>query len=255
MSILRAENLEIEIAGKCVCSDLDLNITTQQCWGLLGQNGVGKTTLLHTLAGLYKQRQGKIFFLDKDLSEWHRRDLAKKMAVLIQDTSDSFPATVLETALIGRHPHVPLWRFESSEDYAIANHALELVAMSELSQRDISTLSGGERQRLALATVLTQQPQLFILDEPTNHLDLHYQINLLQVLRDKMVERAGSIIMSLHDINLAARFCDHLILLFGDGEVALGPVEDMLQEEYLHRLYRHCIVKIETPAGRAFLPG
>ena len=255
MTILNTENLAIEIAGKPVCTDLNLSVCSDQCWGLLGQNGVGKTTLLHTLAGLHKQRRGEIIFLEKNLREWQRRELAKKMAVLIQESADSFPATVLETALIGRHPHIPLWRFESGDDYAIANQALELVAMNELKQRDISTLSGGERQRLALATVLTQQPQLFILDEPTNHLDLHYQISLLQILRDNIHDRKGSIIMSLHDINLASRFCDHLILLFGNGEVALGPVDQMLQEEYLHRLYHHCIVKIETAAGRAFLPG
>src|SRR5690606_11717610 len=127
-----------------------------------------------------------------------------------------FPSTVFETALIGRHPHLAAWQMETESDFAIARQSLNKTDMAHLAEQDVNTLSGGERQRLSLATLLTQQPQIYLLDEPTNHLDLHYQISLLQTLTDSVASTESGLIMTLHDVNLAARFCDKLILFFGD---------------------------------------
>ncbi len=255
MSLLCCSRLTLNIGGKSVCRNLSLAFEPGQCWGILGQNGVGKTTLLHTLANLHTAEKGVITLQGKDVACWPRRQFAQTLGVLIQDNHDSFPATVLETALIGRHPYTPAWRMETDDDVAQAMEALQAVALEGLAERQVNTLSGGERQRLALASILTQAPRVMLLDEPTNHLDLHFQISLLDKFTQRTRDAEGLLIMTLHDINLAARFCDHLILLLGDGEVVYGTTDEMLCEDYLHRLYRHCIVQIEQNGRRAFLPG
>lgn len=255
MTLLSCVNLGIAIGGKTVCQNLDITFEPGQCWGILGQNGVGKTTLLHTLANLRTAEKGMVKLHDKAVNDWPRRKLAQTLGVLIQDNHDPFPATVLETALVGRHPYTPAWRMETAEDIALAKSALQAVALESLADRQVDTLSGGERQRLALAGILTQAPQVLLLDEPTNHLDLHFQVSLLELFTQTVRDQRTLLLMTLHDINLAARFCDHLILLLGDGEVAYGTTDEMLSEEYLHRLYKHCIVEIESDRGRAFLPG
>ncbi len=255
MSLLSCTDLAIAIGGKRVCQNFSLSFESGQCWGILGQNGVGKTTLLHTLANLRSPDGGIVKLQDKPASDWPRHKFAQTVGVLIQDNHDAFPATVLETTLIGRHPYTPAWRMETDEDVALAKAALQAVALDGMADRQVDTLSGGERQRLALAGILTQSPQAMLLDEPTNHLDLHFQISLLNLFTQQVRDTQGLLVMTLHDINLAARFCDHLILLLGDGEIVCGTTGDMLCEDYLHRLYRHCIVEIESDKGRAFLPG
>jgi iron complex transport system ATP-binding protein len=129
------------------------------------------------------------------------------------------------------------------------------VELDGLEQRQVSTLSGGERRRLALATLFTQNPQLFLLDEPTNHLDPHHQIELLSLLGQQVTNNDRASLMILHDINLATRFCDHLLLLFGEGETLYGPSNEVLNTDTLSRLYGHPVISVEGPNGPAFLPG
>jgi iron complex transport system ATP-binding protein len=254
VSALECHNLTVSIAGKQVCQRLSLRIEPGQCWGVLGQNGVGKTTLMHTFANLHEPVGGHVSVFDKPVQSWPRRKLAQNLGIVIQDNRDAFPATVLETALIGRHPYTPAWRMESAEDLALAKAALRAVELEALAERDVNTLSGGERQRLALAAVLTQSPRLFLLDEPTNHLDLHYQVSMLNLFTGRAREQQAAVLMAVHDINLAARFCDHLILLMGEGEVIHGKTDEILTEAYLSRLYHHPIEKITSHNGTAFLP-
>ncbi len=243
-TLLSAEALDISIAGKQICRSLNLKIKAGERWAILGKNGVGKTTLLHTLAHLRNADSGRIKLLDNPVENWPRKKFAQKIGVLLQDVNDPFPSTVFETALIGRHPHLSVWQSETDNDYRIAREALQATDMDQLAERDVNTLSGGERQRLALATVLTQMPQIYLLDEPTNHLDLHYQISLLQILVDIVVNSESALIMTLHDINLATRFCDHLILLFGDGDACFGQVETMLNTDVLNKLYGHQFTRL-----------
>ena len=254
--LLETRNLDVTIAGKQVCRGLGLIIEAGQCWGLLGGNGVGKTTLLHTLAGLRTPTHGTVLLEGKPLSGLSRREVACRVGVLFQAAEDAFPATVLETALIGRHPHLERWRWETPQDLTLARSALHRVGLDGMEGRMITTLSGGERQRLALATVLTQNPVLYLLDEPANHLDLHHQITLLELLTRPARENGTALVMVLHDVNLAARFCDHLLLLFGAGETLQGPTDQVLNETHLQRLYGHPIATVSGPDGRrAYLPG
>ncbi|MEJ2688162.1 MAG: ABC transporter ATP-binding protein, partial [Gammaproteobacteria bacterium] len=176
MTLLATRELAVRIADVRVCSGLDLTVEAGQCWCVLGRNGVGKTTLLHALAGLGNPAAGAVYMDGIPLHEVPAAARARHLGLLLQDHSDPFPATVLDTVLIGRHPHLGLWRWEGPEDYRRARRALEAMGLAGFEQREIHTLSGGERRRVGLATLLTQDPAVYLLDEPTNHLDLHHQI-------------------------------------------------------------------------------
>ncbi len=253
--LLEARGLTVEIGGKQVCTNLHLEIHASQRWALLGINGVGKTTLLHTLAGLRAPAAGQILLNGQAIDKLPRRQVARQLGLLLQEEGDAFPGTVLETALSGRHPHLGRWQWESAEDIALAERALAQVGLAGLASRQLGTLSGGERRRLSLATLLCQQPQLFLLDEPTNHLDPHQQITLLELLAAQTREETRGLLMILHDINLASRFCDRALLLFGDGETLHGPGEQVLTAEHIARLYGHPVVTLDGPHGPVYLPG
>ncbi len=254
MSLLEADGLSLSIGGKQVCKALEFSIESGQCWAMLGRNGVGKTTLLHTLAQLRPTYSGKITLNGIKSDQLSKHDIAQQLGVLFQQQEDAFPATVLETTLIGRHPYLKAWQWESAHDHDIALTALKQVKLDHLLERQVSTLSGGERQRLALATLLTQQPKLLLLDEPTNHLDLHQQIHVLEQLKTWADQQQRALLMTLHDINLAWRFCSHALMLFGHGEVVCGTIDGVLTEQNLERLYLHPIQKVAGKWGQAYLP-
>ena len=253
--LLETRGLDVRIGGKEVCRGLDLAIRPGDCVALLGANGVGKTTLLHTLAGLRPAAAGEVLLDGAPLASLPRRRVAQRLGLLMQQPEDSLPATVLETALIGRHPHLDFWRWESHGDVAIARRALKSVGLEGLEQRAQTSLSGGERRRLDLATVLVQDPATFLLDEPAGQLDLHHQLALLGQLQRLAAQEGRALFMSLHDINLAARFCNRILMLFGDGSSAHGESAEMLQPETLSRLYRVPVRVLPWEGGKAYLPG
>jgi len=236
MATLSTQKLQIDIPDRPDGSPLGLEIKAGELWGVLGPNGAGKTTLLHTLAGLRAPRHGRVMLDGEDIRQLNRRRVARTVAVVFQDHQDSFPASVLETALVGRHPHLSPWDLDTAEDMAIARKALHRLELAGMESRVISTLSGGERQRLAIATALTQQPDIWLADEPTNHLDLHHQVAIMRLLREQA--RSGrAVFMCLHDLNIAARWCDKLLLLQPDGQACWGRAAEMLVPDALERLY------------------
>ena len=251
--LLSSSSLQVDIGGTEVCRDLDLHIEAGQRWALLGRNGIGKTTLLHTLAGLRQAQGGEIRLQGEELNRLSPRQIARRRGLLLQQQEDNFPSTVLETVLAGRHPYLKAWQWESESDMEMARAAIRRVGLAEMEGRAVQTLSGGERQRLALATLFCQNPPLLLLDEPTNHLDIQHQIALLDDL-NQASENGKALLMTLHDINLACRYCDHALLLFGDGESLLGPFDEIVTAASLERLYLHPLLEIATPRGRAFLP-
>jgi iron complex transport system ATP-binding protein len=255
MSLLETQSLTVSIADKPICNELNVTMQRGECWGILGGNGAGKTTLLHTFAGLRVADKGQINFADKLLKHWPRKLLSQKLGLLLQDSNDIFPSTVLETVMIGRHPHLKFWEIESQSDFDIARQALVEVSLVDAQDRQVSTLSGGERRRLAIATLLVQNPELFLLDEPTNHLDMRYQITLLEMLIRKANEQDGCLCMVLHDANLARRYCTHIMLMISPDDIVTGPADDILNEDNLGRLYQFPIKSVETESGRIFLPG
>lgn len=253
-ALLETKNLSTRIAGNWVCRDLNLSVARGSRWGVLGMNGAGKTTLLHTLAGLRPAVSGEVWLEGVPLAQLSRRLRAQRCGLMLQDSDDAFPATVWETVLLGRHPHLRAWAWESAQDERMAREALTAVALSGFEGRDTISLSGGERRRLALATLLAQDPALLLLDEPANHLDMHHQVSLLELLSRQVAQGAKALIMVLHDVNLAARFCDSVLMLFGDGETLHGPVREVMTAENLQRVYQHKITSVDTADGRFFYP-
>ncbi|SDG10005.1 iron complex transport system ATP-binding protein [Onishia taeanensis] len=250
---LEARELVIDIPGRPAGRPLYLRIAPGERWGVLGPNGAGKTTLLHTLAGLRAPRSGEVRLGGKPLSRLTRRALARRLGIVFQTHHDDFPATVRETALIGRHPFIVPWQQEGPEDLARAEAALERLDLSHLADRELSTLSGGERQRVSLATLLTQAPQLWLADEPTNHLDLHHQVAVMELLAEQAARGCG-VVMCLHDLNLAARWCSHLLLLYPGGEVCWGEADSMLVPSALEGLYGQALTTAMVDGAPVFVP-
>ena len=253
MSVLATRDLIIDVPGREGGTPLNITIEPGQVWGVLGPNGAGKTTLLHTLAGLQAPRSGSVQLNDSALGQLRRRHVAQRLGLVFQDRQDGFPATVLETALIGRHPYLSPWQMEGAEDYARAEAALERLDVAHLRDRLVSTLSGGERQRVAIATVLTQAPNVWLADEPTNHLDLHHQSAVMALMADQAAQ-GQAVIMCLHDLNLAARWCDHVLLLYPNGEACWGPRDSMLVPSALESLYRQKLAVVEVDGAPVFVP-
>ncbi|MCB1961166.1 MAG: ABC transporter ATP-binding protein [Rhodocyclaceae bacterium] len=243
--LLEAEALGVTVAGREICRDVSVRLQPGERLVVLGANGAGKTTLLHTLAGLREARRGEVRVRDRALAQWSEAELARVRGVLPQRQPDWFSATVMETALVGRHPHLGRWAWESADDVRIAGAALARLGLAHMAGRNILSLSGGERQRLAIASLLAQQPALYLLDEPLSHLDLQYQVAVLDHFSALARDGAG-VVMVLHDLNLAARFADQVILLDGRGGVVAGPADAVLQADVLsdafgHPLRRHVI--------------
>lgn len=254
MSLLSVENLNITIANKEVCSSLNLSFEAGQVWGLLGRNGIGKTTLLHTLCHLRAEYSGQIKIKNRELKELKRKEIAQTMGIQLQQSEDPFPSSVLETVLTGRHPYISNWQWEDQSDIDKAMAALDIVDMTDLSDRSINNLSGGERQRASLATIITQNPEIFLLDEPNSHLDLNYQIKLLKYFTHYAKTHNHLLIMSLHDINLAARFCSHLLMLTGDGKFISGTTEKILNQKNLSDTFKHPIREVTDSGQKIYIP-
>lgn len=250
---ITTEQLTVRIADKIICQQLSLTINKGECWAILGQNGCGKTTLLHTLAGLHQPDNGQVLLENTPLHELSPRKVAQRCGLLLQDYQDIFPSTVMQSVLIGRHPHLSAWQWESQQDMDIARSALSDVELADTGQRDIQTLSGGERRRVAIATLLTQRPDIFLLDEPVNHLDIRHQHQLLKLFSEKAKKENKTVIMVLHDVNLAARYCDHALLMYGDNRIESGTKEEILKEDKLSALYGYPIKQIENE-NLAFMP-
>jgi iron complex transport system ATP-binding protein len=235
-SMLSCSGLCVSVPGRQLVRNLQLTLTGGVFLAVLGQNGAGKSLTLHTLAGLRAAQSGYVELSGRPMNEMTRKEIAQQLALLPQTSDDVFPASVFDTALSGRHPHVPRLQWESVKDHEIAASCLRLMDLYPLRHRDVATLSGGERRRLAIAQVVTQSPGVYLLDEPSNHLDPQHQLEVLDVFADQ--KRAGAtVIATLHDVNLAARFADQCLLLFGDGRWKLGPTTEVLNADLLSELY------------------
>jgi iron complex transport system ATP-binding protein len=253
-ALLSVRDLDVNIGSVRVAAGLGFDLAAGECLAILGRNGTGKTTLLSTLAGLRETEAGSVSLCGESYETLGPRRAAQLRGLLPQGHLDAFQSTVLETALIGRHPHVGRWAWEGKEDERIAREALAAVDLAGLGSREVHTLSGGERQRLAIAALLAQQPRLYLLDEPLAHLDLNHQIAVLELLSRRAREDGVGIVMVLHDINLALRHADRALLLFGEGRTLEGPVEAVLTAESLSRLYGHPLRELRDGGARHFVP-
>ena len=250
--VFSCKDIRVEVSGRVLVDALDLVVQRGELIAVLGENGAGKSLTMHTLAGLRPATAGHAFVGGHDVATSRRQDIAMRLALLLQHVDDIFPATVLDTALIGRHPHIGRFQWESAEDRDLAMAALTAVDLADLSGRDVLTLSGGERRRLAIAQVLTQQPDVYLLDEPTNHLDPQHQLDALQLFRGE-ADNGAAVIASLHDVNLAVRYADRCLLLYGDGRWDLGAVSDVLDATRLTALYSTPMEAVDWRSHRLFI--
>ena len=198
---------------------------------------------------------GRVLLEDQVIDKLPRRLVARLLGMLQQHTVYVFDASVRETAMTGRHPHLAYWEREGPEDKRKALDAIEAVDLAGFENRSVTGLSGGEARRLAFASLLVQEPAILLLDEPTNHLDMKHQIRIMNLVESEVKTQRRCAMIALHDVNLAARYCDHIIMLSGDGGWQAGPVDELLSRENLENLYQCPVESIETSTGRRFLPG
>ena len=249
--LLECRGVDVCVGSRTLVRGLDLQLGRGSVLAVLGPNGSGKSLSLHTLAGLRPPKAGALLISGRPLTDWPRRALARELALLPQNVEDPFPASVIETVLLGRHPHIARWQWESARDLAIASDALIAVGLAGYEERDVLTLSGGERRRAALAAVLAQTPRIFLLDEPTNQLDPNHQLEALQLLRER-ADAGAAVIVTLHDPNLAERFADSALLLGKDGDWRCGRVADILTPQHLSTLYDTRFEVVEIGGRRVF---
>lgn len=252
--LLTTSGLDVGIAGRTFCRDLALSVLPGESLAILGRNGAGKSTLLSVLAGLREPQAGEVQINGASYARLGARSSARLRGWLPQSRSEAFSSTVLETALVGRHPHLARWDWESESDADKARQALAAVGLAELAKRDVQTLSGGERQRLAIATLLTQAPRLYLLDEPLAHLDLNHQIATLELFAALNREERIASVMVLHEPGLAARFCSRALLLFDDGTTQQGDCDEVISTASLSRLYGYPLREVGDGERRWFMP-
>ena len=247
--MLSIQNVCAGYGTKVVLRDISMKVAAGEFLGLIGPNGSGKTTLLRLISGVLSPRKGQILVRGRSLRDISRRELARIMAFLPQDITLSFPFAVHEVALMGRSPHLPAIGRETRKDLEIAERALKLAGISHLADRIITEISGGERQRTFIAMCLAQQPEVLLLDEPTNHLDIAHQLSTLDLIQTLNRRTDMTVISVFHDLNLAAEYCDKLVVI-NDGRVeAIGTPEAILTTDMISKVYRARVLTRRNPAS------
>jgi iron complex transport system ATP-binding protein len=236
--VLQTINLTIKNGNKPLCQDLNWHIQAGEWWCVLGNNGCGKSTLLHTLAGLHPTVKGNVLLGNQPLTSFSSHSIASYLGILLQHPEYSFNQTIFETTLAARYPHLKPWRKETRNDVLQAMNALQCMGLQDKTQFKMNQLSGGERQRVAISSLLTQDPDIYLMDEPLTHLDLKHQIQVLNHFKQLVCDRKKSIVMVIHDINLADRFCDKALLLFDNNTHLCGNISDLFQTDLLNKLYQ-----------------
>jgi iron complex transport system ATP-binding protein len=232
-------DVSVTIDGLSILTGIDMTVEPSEMVGVIGPNGSGKSTLLRTIYRALRPSAGAVHLGPDDVWRLSARESARRTAVVAQETPSDFDFSVLEVVFMGRTPHKGLLAGDSDDDWEIVARALERVGMLDKATRIFATLSGGEKQRVLLARALAQESQVLVLDEPTNHLDIKAQIELLELVRGLGV----TTLAALHDLNLAATYCDRLYLMRGGTVVAAGPVADVLTPRLLADVFgvaAHC---------------
>jgi iron complex transport system ATP-binding protein len=231
---LNVENICWSVDERRIVDQVLLDVLPGEFVGLLGPNGSGKSSLLRTIYRVLKPDAGLITLDGDDVWRLSPREAAQRTAVVAQERGSDFDFTVHEMVMLGRNPHKRLFDADTREDYTLAEAALRQVNMLAFARRDFRTLSGGEKQRVLVARALSQQANFLVLDEPTNHLDIRYQLEILTLVK----ELKTTTLAAMHDLNLAAHYCDRLFMLQEGRVVASGTPEKVLQPEIIRAVYQ-----------------
>lgn len=244
------ENVSVEIRGRRIVDNVSLAVPSGTVLGILGPNGCGKSTLLRTLYRAQKPSSGVVRVGGDDVRNLDGREVARRIAVMAQESTQEFPITVREMAMLGRVPHQRGFGADSTADVELVDTALREVGAAHLATRYFTGLSGGEKQRVLLARTLVQQTPLLVLDEPTNHLDIAFQLELMSLA----TSRGLTVLTALHDMNLVTEFCDHVALLRGGELQAIGRPDEVLDENAIRTGFGVDSARIEHPlTGRPLI--
>ena len=241
MTVLTAQNVSVQLQNKNVLNDVDLLIEPGELIGLIGPNGAGKSTLLRSLCGLINVNSGDVLLDDKQLQNVDRRELAKVVSYLPQTGQSHWSISVKSFVSLGRLPHRGPWSGLSSKDENAINRAMEIMDVAQFSSRKTTELSGGEFSRAMLARVWAGEPQILLADEPVSDLDPYHMLEVMEHLK-VLTNQGAAVVVVLHDLTLAARFCSHLVLLRGGCVVKNGSPEEVLTADYLADVYRINII-------------
>ena len=237
MASLQAKTLTLTYGAQPVATDLSVQVEPGKITAIVGPNGCGKSTLLRALSRLLAPASGRVELDGKSLSDFTGKELAKVLGLLPQSPVAPEGITVADLVGRGRHPHLGLWGRYSKQDYQIIAHALEATGTAEFSDRPIEELSGGQRQRVWIAMALAQDTDVLLLDEPTTYLDVANQLDILDLLVELNQERGTTILMVLHDLNMAARYCDQLIAMRAGKIVAAGSPAEVVTAANMRQVF------------------
>ena len=237
MEYLKTEDLAVGYDGHILIHDINLRLEKGKILTLIGPNGAGKSTILKSITRHLQTISGRVYVGEKTLQQWQPKALAKQLAVVLTDRIRPELTTCAEVVAMGRYPYTNLFGRLTDEDKAAVGEALERVHALDLASRDFGALSDGQRQRILLARALCQEPEVIVLDEPTAYLDIRYKIELLDILREMAREKGLTVILSLHEIDLAAKVSDYLLCVKGETIAGCGTPEQVLQSHTIESLY------------------
>jgi iron complex transport system ATP-binding protein len=235
--LFEIKNVSFSYGNLPALTNLSLEIETQSFCGILGPNGCGKTTLLDLMARINLPVSGRINFRGKNINDYARRILAREIALVPQNFYINFPFTIKEVVLMGRHPYIHRFGSASTEDRAIVAQAMRIMDIEQFQDKYVTELSGGEKQRVVFARAFAQDTPVIILDEGTSSMDIHHTLKLLDLVRQSVRQKNKTVIAAMHDLNLAAVFCDRIILMKAGKIVATGRTEEVLNEENIRKVF------------------
>lgn len=249
-SILKVENLVFKAKNKEILKNINFDVKMGEIIGLIGVNGSGKTTLLKCLNSLNKITGGKIKIKNRYLNQLENKEIAKEIALMGQNTNLNVEFKCLDIVVMGRYPHLKNRSNFCKEDYLKALNYMEITNTLKFKDKNITHLSGGERQRVLFSKVITQETDIILLDEPTASMDLNNQEQLFKICR-KIAKKNKTIIISTHDLRVAARYCDKLLLLKNGEKVGFGKVEEVLTKENIKKAYEIDVEIFENPISKS----
>lgn len=254
MNVIEVKDLSFAYRETEVLRNVSFDVEAGAFWAIAGPNGAGKTTLLNLLCGVLGAKAGSIKIAGSDIESYSVKALARKIAVVRQEFVPVFDFTVEETVLMARTPYLPAFGFESAADRAIAADALEMTDTAQFASRPLSELSGGERQRSFIARSLAQDTGILLLDEPTSFLDLKHQVQIYDLLKTAQLEKGKTVIIVTHDINLAARYVDSVLLLSSDGSYQSGRTTEVFLPEQIEKVFGVKTFTVSIGREKFFIP-
>jgi iron complex transport system ATP-binding protein len=248
---LEVKDLEFGYGDVTILKDISMELAHSELLGLVGPNGTGKSTLMRCIDKIITPRKGTILVDGVDTAQMSSRERAKRIGYVPQGASQVFPTTVFDTVLMGRHPYFGWWSDKEDEDRVL--DVLQMMELEEFAMRSINDLSGGQQQKVFIARALVQEADILLLDEPVSALDIKHQLEVMTTVQDIVREKDISAIISIHDLNLASRYADRLLMMYGGTVFATGSPSKVLTKENLEQVYGVEAEVTDMPNGRHYI--